>query len=222
MSALKSLRSWVESLFSILTDLLIPEDRKIQRLLALNRGVLRRLLPSSPVHNRDIVVLFDYGNKIVKLIIKSIKYKNNLNLKKLIAQHLYEEIIEIVAEVALFEGAPPILVPMPMSPIEKRKRGFNQCEELVKEIKKLGSDNIEVSYNALKKVRETERQTKLSREARLENVKNSQKVSDPSKIRDRIIIVLDDVYTVGATLSESRRALLASGARRVINLFIAH
>jgi predicted amidophosphoribosyltransferase len=226
-----------------IADILAPEDIKIQKLLGLPAGIMRDLLPKSPVYMKDIFVLFDYQNKIVRFIVKSIKYKNNANLRKRIAGYLYEEILDLSSEIALFEGAPPLLVPMPMSKKEKRNRGFNQCEELVREIKKIGGDNIEVSYNTLKKVRETERQTKLSREERALNVEGSMcaflkspsnfsglndkatikmQRPDQSVGKAKTVIVLDDVYTTGASLAEARRALLSAGASRVIGLFIAH
>lgn len=222
MSILKSFKKWVEGIVELIQDLLVPEDLKIQKLLNLPAGTMRDLLPKSPVYSKDIFVLFDYQNKVVRLIVKSIKYKNNANLRRRVAGYLYEEIIDLASEIALFDGAPPLLVPMPMSKKEKRNRGFNQCEELVKEIKKLGEENIEVSYNTLKKVRETERQTKLSREKRMENVRDSMIARSPTSGQIKTVIVLDDVYTTGASLSEARRALLASGASRVIGLFIAH
>lgn len=212
-------------------NFLVPENTKIEELLNLPLGVMRDLLPQSPVYSKDIFVLFDYQNKIVRLIVKSIKYKNNANLRKRLAIYLYEELVDISSEITLFDGSPPLLVPMPMSKIEKRKRGFNQCEELVREIKKLSGDNLEVSYNTLKKIRETKRQTELSREERARNVKNSMTVSNSAqgwtlgkemRIKNRVVIVLDDVYTTGASLLEARRALLSAGAKRVIGLFIAH
>ena len=233
MPILKSASNWVKMALKTIQDLLVPEDIKIQKLLDLPTGTMRDILPKSPVYSKDIFVLFDYQNKIVRLIVKSIKYKINVNLRKRIAGYLYEEIVDISSEIALFEGAPPLLVPMPMSKDEKRNRGFNQCEELVREIKKLGGQNIEVSYNTLKKVRETERQTKLGKEERVENIKNSMcaflrnemttKMQHPERSEgERVVIVLDDVYTTGASLLEARRALLSAGAKRVIGLFIAH
>jgi predicted amidophosphoribosyltransferase len=92
---------------------------------------------------------------------------------------------------------------------------------LVREIKKLGGNNIEVSYDTLKKVRETERQTTLSREKRAENVRECMKAENKI-LKNKTIIVLDDVYTTGASLTEARRALLEAGAKRVIGIFIAH
>ena len=211
-----------QKIIACVQNLLAPEDIKIKKLLAIDVGTMRELLPKSPVYSKDIFVLFDYQNKIVRLIVKSIKYKNNASLRKRVAVYLHEEIVDMSSEIGLFEGMPPLLIPMPMSKLEKRKRGFNQCEELVKEIKKLGGQNIEVSYNTLKKIRETERQTTLSREERALNVKDSMSVSDFSKIKNRVVIVLDDVYTTGASLLEARRALLSAGAKRVISIFIAH
>jgi competence protein ComFC len=221
MPFLKLIKNWVEKVLEFIQNILVPEDIKIRKLLDLPAGTLRDLLPKSPVYSKDIFVLFDYQNKIVRLIVKSIKYKNNASLRKRIAGYLYEEIVDLSSEITLFEGALPLLVPMPMSKIEKRKRGFNQCEELVREIKKLGGDNIEVSYNTLKKIRETERQTTLSREQRLKNVEGSMSAT-LRQAQGRIVIVLDDVYTTGASLLEVRRALLSAGAKRVIGLFISH
>lgn len=206
-----------------LEDLLAPEDLRIQKLLSLEPSDLRALLPQSPVNTKNMFVLFDYGNKIVKLVVKSIKYKNNSNLKKRLAIYLHEEIVDLSSEISLFHGAPPILVPMPMSKNEKSKKGFNQCEELCKEIQKL-DPSLEIYYDLLKKIRETKRQTELTREERLTNVRDSMTVP-PEKtkiVEGRVVIVLDDVYTTLATFSEARRALLEAGARSVHGLFIAH
>lgn len=201
-------------------NFLAPEDARIQKILDMPAGAMLELLPKSAVYSSNISVLFDYQNKIVRTIVKLIKYKDNAGLRKKIAGLLYEEITELSSDMALFDGSPPILVPMPMSKMEKRKKGFNQCEELCREIKKLGRENIEVSYNTLKKVRETERQTTLGREERAENVKDSMMASSPQG--NHTAIVLDDVYTTGASLLEARRALLSAGFRRVYGLFIAH
>ena len=113
-----------QKIIEFVQNLLVPEDSKIKGLMNLEPGVMRDLLPKSAVYSKDIFVLFDYQNKIVRFIVKAIKYKNNQNLRKRIACYFYEELVDMSSEISLFEGSPPLLVPMPMSPNEKRKRGF--------------------------------------------------------------------------------------------------
>jgi len=219
MFILKSVASWVEKAVQTIQNFLVPEDHKIQKLLELEVD----LLPTSKVRVKDLFVLFDYDNRIVKLIVRSIKYKNNAGLRKRIAEYLYDEIMEMSSDITLFDGIPPLLVPMPMSKKEKQKKGFNQCEELLKEVEKMASGNLEISYNTLRKIRETKRQTELGRDQRLLNVKGCMQVFDSkNKIKKRTVIVLDDVYTTLASFSEARRALLSAGTHRIIGLFIAH
>lgn len=225
MKYLKKLYSlfntFLDFLSNFLLNILVPEDKRVARLIKMDQSKMRSILVKSVARVQNLSVLFDYNNANVRLLIKTLKYKNNAGVRKKLAAFLYEEIVELASDITLFTGSPPILVPMPMSRDEKSKKGFNQCEELCKEIAKLSGGNIIVSYDALKKVRETKRQTSLGREARLKNVANSM-LADQNLIKDQTIIVLDDVYTTLATFSEARRALLASSARSVFGLFLAH
>ena len=221
MNLLKILQKLASQTISFVADLLVPERDSLQRILKIDKSELRSLLPKSPTAIKDITVLFDYRNKIIKLLVKTLKYYNNLNVRKILASYLYEEMIEISSDISLFDGATPILVPMPMSKVEKSKKGFNQCEELCREIEKISGQNIKVSYDALKKIKETKRQTSLDREARLLNVQGSM-IADGQIVKNQVVIVLDDVYTTLATFSEARRALLASHAKRVLGIFLAH
>lgn len=221
MKIMSTLAHCGNKMVEIVRDILVPEDLKVRKLMALPPETMFVLLPKSPVYMQDVYVLFDYGNKVVKLVVKKIKYKNNWNLRKRIAFYLYEEILNITSDMTLLDEIPPLLVPMPMSLSEKRKRGFNQCEEICKEIHKLAGKSLDVSFNTLKKIRETKRQTELGRNERTENLKNSM-AADGKAVRGRICFVLDDVYTTGASFAEAKRALRVAGVNRIIGLFIAH
>jgi len=216
----------IKTIWGTLLDFILPESGKVQNLLRFEPGEMRLLLPQSPARIPNLNVLFDYQNRQVKNLVKAIKYKNNYSLRKRVAGYLYEEMMSLAEDITLFDGAPPIIVPMPMSKLEKRKRSFNQCEELVREIEKLSNNGLEVGYDILQKIRETKRQTELNKEERLENVKNSMRISpefeNSSKIQNRVVIVIDDVYTTLASFREAERALLAAGAKRVLGIFIAH
>lgn len=222
MNKLKALKKGVECIFNFFLDTLTPENIRIKRILNLDESDLKKLLPRSRTHEKDIVVLFDYQNQIVKLLVKSIKYKNNNIVRAKISKYLYDEILEICSEAYLFDGKLPILVPIPMGKKEKRQRGFNQCEEIVIEINKLNNKNFIVELNNLIKTRETERQTKLKRSDRLKNVYKSMGVSKKEIFKNRTVIVLDDVFTTLSTFNEAKRVLNESGAKKVVGLFVAH
>ena len=209
----------IEKLLSIIT----PEEKKLDKLLSLEYGLARNLLPKSSLRVKDILVLFDYQNKMVRLLVKAMKFKNNIKARKMLANILHEEVLSLTCDIALFEGSSPLLLPMPMSKKEKRARGYNQCEELLSEISKVSKNNFEIQFDLLQKVRDTERQVKLSREERVKNLKGCMQVFDPKNIlKNRPVIILDDIYTTGSTFAEARRALSQAGVNRVFGLFLAH
>ena len=214
---------FLQKLAQTLVNILAPEERRLDKLLSLEPATLSRLLPRSSIYGQDVTILFDYQNKMVRALVKAMKFKNNLNVRQLLSEMLYEEFVNLASDTALFEGSYPILLPMPMSKDEKKGRGWNQCEELAREIQKMAGNQIKTHFNILQKIRNTERQVKLSRTERLKNLKNCMQVFDPQNIlKNKVIVVLDDIHTTGSTFAEARRALLASGAKRILGLFLAH
>ena len=109
------------------------------------------------------------------------------------------------------------VVPVPLYPRKKSQRGFNQAEVIVRAaLKRLARpERFEFVARALVRTRDTGSQIGLSRHQRRQNLRGAFAISDPTPIVGRHILLVDDVYTTGATVSECARVLLRAGAMRV-------
>ncbi len=117
-----------------------------------------------------------------------------------------------------------ILIPIPLSPARYRERGFNQAELICRELVSLNPEaDLKFYSDVLIKPRDTLHQAHIgNRSTRLKNLIGSFSIIHPEKIKGRNIILIDDVTTTGATLSEARKILKRGGARKVIAFTIAH
>lgn len=113
-----------------------------------------------------------------------------------------------------------ILTPMPLYPARERSRGFNQAELLAKAVaEKLG---IALKTDLLKKIKDTPPQARaISRKERFENIKGSFEAISVPALKESRIILIDDVLTTGATMSEAAKALRKAGAKIVIGAVMA-
>jgi ComF family protein len=111
----------------------------------------------------------------------------------------------------------PVIVPVPLHRGKLRQRGFNQSELIARAaVKNLSRVlRLELSPQVLERQRETQSQIGLSRRQRRENMRGAFVVADPKRITDREVLVVDDVFTTGTTVSECARVLLRAGASKV-------
>jgi len=83
--------------------------------------------------------------------------------------------------------------------------------------------NMQLANNILIKPKETEHQARIrDRRERLKNIAGSFAVKNNEKIKGKNIILIDDILTTGATLSEAKKVLKQAGARKVIAFTVAH
>ena len=127
-----------------------------------------------------------------------------------------EEIVRSCGrEAALWQAQ--ALVPVPLHPSRRRKRGFNQAEVLAEELSRWM--RIPVERKILIRSKKTRAQKQLNDQERVSNLKNAFSVRKGS-IPPKTIILVDDIYTTGSTIDEAARVLLENGAQTVYFLCI--
>ncbi|OGC34425.1 hypothetical protein A2311_00090 [candidate division WOR-1 bacterium RIFOXYB2_FULL_48_7] len=104
------------------------------------------------------------------------------------------------------------LAPVPLHPRRLRQRGFNQVELLAEVVSKYFEVPI---IKTLQRVKNTHPQFDLPKEQRKENIKNAFRVRHDQAVANKRVLLLDDIYTTGATIGESGRVLLEAGAKNV-------
>lgn len=117
------------------------------------------------------------------------------------------------------EAVPDCIVPVPLHNRRLRERGFNQSQLLGRMLAKRWS--IPLSVNNLRRIRWTEPQVGLSSSERERNVRGAFAIADPSRIREKRVLLVDDVYTTGSTVAECARTLARAGAAEVFVITVA-
>jgi len=154
-----------------------------------------------------------YRDPLRSLILK-FKYLNRTFLAKDFALYMCEEM-----RLHNFYKDVDFIVPVPVNILRKIKRGYNQAELLADEI------SLKMNIPVLKKVlfrrRITKPQFKLSKFERFENIKNSFFVKNRSILKNKTILLIDDIVTTSATVSDCSLALKTSSVKKVHVLTLA-
>ncbi|HEV7702072.1 MAG TPA: phosphoribosyltransferase family protein [Candidatus Paceibacterota bacterium] len=188
-------------------------------------------LSGCPLAEREgqtwIFPLFDYKYPPIKKSLSLFKYKNKKKLSSTFAEMLYGKILEELSDLSVMENfRDAILIPIPLSAKRYRERGYNQAELICRELIKLDNDqNFKLQTGILVKPKETGHQARIkNRSERLKNIISSFTIKDGTEnlIKNKNIILIDDILTTGATLAEARKILKQSGAGKIIAFTIAH
>jgi ComF family protein len=103
-----------------------------------------------------------------------------------------------------------LLVPVPLHAAKRREREFNQAERMAAKLAK--ATGIPMNKRLLKRTKATLTQTMLSREARAENVQRAFAVRPGQELHGERVVLVDDVFTTGATTSACAKVLRVAGA----------
>jgi ComF family protein len=110
-------------------------------------------------------------------------------------------------------------MPVPLHTRRLRERGFNQSLLLARQVSRKRS--IPLNFTALWRSRQTQPQTQLSGPERQKNVRGAFEVRNAEAVAGKRVLLIDDVFTTGATVQECAKALLDAGAERVDVLTLA-
>jgi ComF family protein len=112
------------------------------------------------------------------------------------------------------------VVAVPLYPAKERQRGYNQAvllaDAALAELKRTRPEwKLRAAHGAMRRVRDTESQFSLTPRGRRRNLKGAFAVRDNAALAGREVLLVDDIYTTGATARECERVLREAGARRV-------
>ena len=166
-------------------------------------------------------------NKDYKYLIYLEKYQNNirhkiLNFKFYDEAYVGEYFIKFLSKnksLCEFLKKFDLIIPVPMYKLKKARRGYNQTELLADNLSR--TLNIECRKDILVKIKENKTQSKLHEKERIKNVKNVFSVESPNNILGKNIILVDDIFTTGATMGECAKLLKKFEAKTVCAFVIA-
>ncbi|MBQ6504467.1 MAG: ComF family protein [Flexilinea sp.] len=147
----------------------------------------------------------------VSAMIKKLKFSGMLSLVPILSQYLTEYWQNLGWEADL-------IVPVPLSRSRQAQRGFNQSELIARQFAK--STGIPCEGRALMKQKHTREQVGLNADERRQNLIGAF-AAEPAFIRNRQILLIDDVMTTGSTFAECSAVLLDAGAKSVNCLSVA-
>ena len=154
---------------------------------------------------------FLYGDDIRNAVI-NFKY----NGKKYYAEYLSAFVFDVFVKNSFKAD---VVIPAPISANGLKRRGFNQAELLCEYFKVNGFD---VNTTCLQKCKETENQAKLDYKARQTNLESAFKVVDKDAVKNKNILIVDDIFTTGATCTEIANTLKKAGAKEVNVITLCH
>ncbi len=154
---------------------------------------------------RFVMTLFKFVKKgKVQHLLHALKYKNQPEIGSMLGKVYASDLIR-----SGYQNSFDLIVPVPLHPSKKRKRGYNQSEEFAKGLGEIFK--VPASDQFLIRNQETSTQTRKSRVERWANVSDVFSVPDEAQVSRKRILLVDDVVTTGATLEACGQKLIEAG-----------
>ena len=131
----------------------------------------------------------------------------------------FARLLLAVAQPQPLEFAADAVVPVPLDRGRRRERGYNQADLIARPLARLLG--IPFRSNLLVRTRPRPNQLRLTRRERWETVRGAYAIHQSAQVDKLRVLLVDDVFTTGATLEACSRALKRAGAARVVGLTVA-
>lgn len=151
-------------------------------------------------------------NDVMRRSIAMFKYHNRREYAKFYAKEMAQHCRRF-----LNRCEPEVIIPIPIHKKKMRQRGFNQAELVAKELGKILKIPVDTTY--LIRTENTTPQKELTRQQRKANLKRAFTVKETERVYHRILLI-DDIYTTGATMDAVSELLRANGAGNLFFLTI--
>jgi len=162
-----------------------------------------------------------YQNFIIKKSISQFKYEPYIKeLAKPLASLIIQHFQLLDYPPSFFRDRSDFaLIPVPLHKKRRRWRGFNQAEEIALQLSLFFK--MPLISDCLLKTKQTLPQVQLSEKERTDNVKSAFVCQNKNLIKEKKILLVDDVFTTGSTMEECARVLKDSGAKEVWGIAVA-
>ena len=163
---------------------------------------------------------FDKGGKLQDLL-HLLKYKRLTAIGVDLGRKLGEQVKNHPSLNDRLSCDAAVILPVPLHYVKHRYRGFNQAFKIARGFQEVWSELPICERKSIVRTKNTRTQTGFSLEKRRQNVHNAFQVKDSSAVLDQLVIIIDDVFTTGATTFELARTVLEAEAQAVVVLTVA-
>ncbi|WP_339606553.1 ComF family protein [uncultured Roseivirga sp.] len=157
--------------------------------------------------NHMLAYLHFQKKGIVQHVLHELKYNHKEDIGLMMGRWYGHDLL-----LGGFSNEFDLIIPVPLHPSKQRKRGYNQSEAFAKGLSEVIKTEV---YIGLRRVAANETQTRKSRAERLENVNAIFEAVDPIELKEKRVLLVDDVITTGATLLACGNVLIEAGVKEL-------